>query len=85
MILDDTTSAVDNDTEKKIRESIKLQSQGHTTFIISHRVSSFENADVIFVIQNGKITQSGSHEELVKQQGYYRQVWNEQNDIREDD
>ncbi|MCR4579470.1 MAG: ABC transporter ATP-binding protein/permease [Treponema sp.] len=79
MILDDTTSAVDNDTEKKIRESIKKQSDGHTTFIISHRISSFENADVILVIQNGEITQRGSHEELMAQDGYYRQVWEEQN------
>lgn len=79
MILDDTTSAVDNDTEKKIRESIKKQSDGHTTFIISHRVSSFENADVILVIQNGQITQSGTHEQLMAQDGYYRQVWEEQN------
>ena len=80
MILDDTTSAVDNDTEKKIRESISKKSGGHTMFIISHRVSSFENADVILVIQNGKITQSGTHEELMAQtDGYYRQVWEEQN------
>ena len=49
-------------------------------FIISHRVSSFENTDIILVIQNGKITQSGTHEELMAQtDGYYRQVWEEQN------
>ncbi|MBO7486264.1 MAG: ABC transporter ATP-binding protein [Spirochaetaceae bacterium] len=81
MILDDTTSAVDNDTEKKIRESIKTHSKGHTTFIISHRISSFENADTILVIQNGTITQSGSHDELMMQDGYYKQVWNEQNNV----
>lgn len=78
MILDDTTSAVDNDTEKKIRESIKIKSGGHTTFIISHRVSSFENADVILVIENGKISEYGSHEELMANKGYYRKVWDEQ-------
>ena len=79
MILDDTTSAVDNDTEKKIRDSIKLKSGNHTMFIISHRVSSFENADIILVIQNGEITQSGTHEQLMAQDGYYKQVWEEQN------
>ena len=78
MILDDTTSAVDNDTEKKIRESIKIKSGGHTTFIISHRVSSFENADIILVIENGKISESGTHKELMAHNGYYRKVWDEQ-------
>lgn len=78
MILDDTTSAVDNETELKIRQSIKSRSGGHTTFIISHRISSFENCDVILVLQNGQIVQSGSHEELSAADGYYRDVWLEQ-------
>ncbi len=78
MILDDTTSAVDNDTEYKIRQSIKSRSEGHTAFIISHRVSSFENCDVILVIQDGKIVDKGSHEELISRDGYYREVWEEQ-------
>lgn len=78
MILDDTTSAVDNDTEYKIRQSIKSQSKGHTAFIISHRVSSFENCDVILVIQDGKLVDKGSHEELISRDGYYREVWLEQ-------
>ena len=81
MILDDTTSAVDNETEYKIRQSIKSQSRGHTSFIISHRVSSFENCDVILVLQNGELVQMGSHEELMAQSGYYKTVWNEQNEI----
>ena len=78
MILDDTTSAVDNDTEYKIRQSIKSRSEGHTAFIISHRVSSFENCDVILVIQDGKIVDKGSHEELISREGYYHDVWAEQ-------
>lgn len=78
MILDDTTSAVDNDTEYKIRQSIKSRSEGHTSFIISHRVSSFENCDVILVVQDGKIVDKGSHEDLISRDGYYREVWLEQ-------
>lgn len=81
MILDDTTSAVDIETEQKIRQSIKIQSQGHTTFIISHRLSSFLNCDKIIVLQNGSIAQMGSHEELLAQPGYYKDVWSEQNEI----
>ena len=78
MILDDTTSAVDNDTEYKIRQSIKSRSEGHTAFIISHRVSSFENCDVILVVQNGQIVDKGSHQELISREGYYHDVWLEQ-------
>lgn len=78
MILDDTTSAVDNDTEYKIRQSIKQQSKGHTAFIISHRISSFENCDVILVIKDGKIIQMGNPNELMAQDGYYRDVYREQ-------
>ena len=78
MILDDTTSAVDNDTEYKIRQSIKSRSQGHTACIISHRVSSFENCDIILVIQDGRIVDKGSHEELISRDGYYHDVWLEQ-------
>ena len=78
MILDDTTSAVDNDTEYKIRQSIKSRSKGHTAFIISHRVSSFENCDVILVIQDGQIVDRGSHQELLGRPGYYHDVWLEQ-------
>lgn len=78
MILDDTTSAVDIETEEKIRKSIKSQSKGHSTFIISHRVSSFENADMILVLQEGKITQTGTHKELIEQEGYYKDVYLEQ-------
>ena len=75
MILDDTTSAVDIETEEKIRKSIKEMSLGHTTFIISHRVSSFENCDLILVIENGEITARGTHDELKNIPGYYKDVW----------
>lgn len=81
MILDDTTSAVDNETEEKIRHSIKTQSEGHTTFIISHRISSFQDCDLILVIDNGEIAESGNHKELIDANGYYAKVWKEQNGL----
>ena len=81
MILDDTTSAVDIETEQKIRQSIKEQSQGHTTFIISHRISSFENCDLILVIQDGQIAQMGTNQELLAQDGYFKEVYLEQNGL----
>ena len=81
MILDDTTSAVDIETEQKIRQSIKEQSKGHTTFIISHRISSFENCDMVLVIQDGQIAEQGTNEELLHREGYYRDVYLEQNGL----
>lgn len=81
MILDDTTSAVDIETEQKIRSSIRQQSKGHTTFIISHRLSSFLDCDLIMVIENGQISQMGTHEELLARDGYYKNVWAEQNEV----
>jgi len=80
MILDDTTSAVDIETETKIRSAIKKQGDGHTTFIISHRVSSFENCDLILVLQNGEIAEMGTHKELASKPGYYQEVYREQSD-----
>ncbi len=79
MILDDTTSAVDIETEEKIRESIKKQSKGHTSFIISHRVSSFKDCDVIIVVDNGQISGMGNHEQLMEQNAYYKSVMEMQN------
>ena len=79
MILDDTTSAVDIETEQRIRQSIKEQSQGHTTFIISHRISSFDNCDLVLVVQDGQIAAMGTNEELKNQPGYYQDVYQEQN------
>ena len=79
MILDDTTSSVDVETEEQIRDSIAMETSGHTTFIIAHRISSLEKADLILVVENGKITDRGTHKELLARPGYYRHVWLHQN------
>jgi len=73
LILDDTTSAVDMDTESKIRESLNSLPYQTTKIIIAQRISTSKNADKIFILENGKI-HSGSHDELIKNNDYYRSI-----------
>ena len=75
MIFDDITSSVDVETEQKIQESINANYSDKTTFIISHRINSVRNADIIFVIDNGQITEKGTHRELLANKGYYYSVF----------
>ncbi len=77
LILDDTTSAVDMETEAEIQRDLK-KLEGHTVFIIAHRISSIKDADVILVVENGRITESGTHDELIAKGGYYRKVFEHQ-------
>lgn len=74
VILDDTTSSVDVETEEKLRASISAVSSVHTTIIIAHRVSSLAHADLILVMDDGRIVDRGRHEELLAREGYYRDV-----------
>ena len=75
LILDDTTSSVDVETEFKIQSMLKSIYKNRTTFIISHRISSVRQADVIFVLENGEIAEKGSHAELLALGGYYYNVY----------
>jgi ATP-binding cassette subfamily B protein len=79
LILDDTTSSVDAETEEHIRSSVAGRSGKNTVFIIAHRISSIENADLILVMQDGIIVAQGKHADLVAREGYYREVWFHQN------
>lgn len=83
LILDDTASSVDVETEEKIRASIASFSESHTTFIIAHRISSIAHADIILVMDNGRIIDRGRHEELIGRAGYYQEVWHHQSGIEE--
>ena len=78
LILDDATSAVDMETEFEIQESLKEVMRGRTTFVIAHRISTLKRADRIFVVDGGRVVQSGGHEELLAQGGLYRAIYDMQ-------
>ncbi|MFL2104934.1 ABC transporter ATP-binding protein [Desemzia sp. FAM 23991] len=78
LILDDTTSAVDMETEVKIQEGMKNVSFAKTTFIIANRISSVKNADEIIILSKGKIIERGKHQELLQKQGAYYDIYKEQ-------
>ena len=75
LILDEATSAVDNETEASLQRSIDYVSKDRTTLIIAHRLSTIRNCDTILVMDNGKIVEQGEHDDLVSQQGIYSRLW----------
>ena len=84
LILDDSTSSVDTETEAFIREALRCLNVGRTTFIIAHRIQSVMNADLIVVLDKGRIIQKGTHAELLTQEGMYRQIYDLQTRIDEE-
>ena len=81
LILDDSTSAVDTETEAMIREALERLMEGRTTFVIAHRIQSLMAADKILVLEQGRIVQSGSHEELMDEPGMYQRIYRAQTRI----
>ena len=84
LILDDSTSSVDTETEAEIREALNKLMENRTTFIIAHRIQSVMNADLILVMDNGEIVQMGKHEDLVAQSGMYKQIYEIQTRINDE-
>ncbi len=78
LIMDEATSNLDSITEKAIEKTINELTSGITTIIIAHRLSTIMRCNKIFVLDKGKITESGTHSELVAQQGFYYNLWKEQ-------
>ncbi|SDM43489.1 ABC transporter ATP-binding protein [Bacillus sp. OK048] len=78
LILDDTTSSVDMETEERIQKTLHSIQQNKTCFIIAHRISSVKDADLILVMHDGKIIERGKHEELLLKRGYYSNVFQNQ-------
>jgi ATP-binding cassette subfamily B protein len=84
LILDDATSSVDLETESDIRGALENLMENRTTFIIAHRIQSVMKADLIVVLDKGEIIQMGNHEELLSQEGIYRQIFDIQTRIDEE-
>lgn len=78
LILDEATSSVDTRTELHIQEAMKTLMKGRTSFVIAHRLSTIKDADVILVINDGKIMEQGSHEQLLEKDGFYANLYNNQ-------
>lgn len=78
MILDEATSSVDTRTEIKIQEAMDKLTKGRTSFVIAHRLSTIKNADIILVLKDGDIIESGNHQQLMEQEGFYADLYNSQ-------
>ena len=78
MILDEATSNVDTRTEELVQKAMDKLTKGRTSFIIAHRLSTIKNADIILVMKDGNIIEQGNHEELMKKQGFYADLYNSQ-------
>lgn len=78
LVLDEATSSIDTMTEKAIQDAIQTVIKGRTSFMIAHRLSTIVDADVILVVRDGKIVESGKHDELMKKHGYYYELYSRQ-------
>ena len=76
LILDEATSALDNTTEILIQDALNELAKGRTTIVVAHRLSTIKNADRIFVVTSGEISEEGTHEELIKNDNTYAKLYN---------
>ncbi|MFO0500224.1 MAG: ATP-binding cassette domain-containing protein, partial [Pseudomonadota bacterium] len=75
LLLDEATASLDTKSEREVQEAIEKAKRGRTTLIVAHRLSTIKNADVIVVLDGGKIVENGSHAALLKKGGLYAKLW----------
>ena len=78
LILDEATSSIDTRTEQRIQRAFEKLMHGRTSFIVAHRLSTIQNADVILVMNAGNVVEQGTHEELLQKGGFYAKLYNSQ-------
>lgn len=82
MILDEATSSIDTKTERLVQDGMDNLLAGRTSFVIAHRLSTIVNSDLIMVLDHGHILEAGTHEQLLKQKGYYYQLYTGKKEIQ---
>ena len=78
LILDEATSSIDTRTEQRIQRAFEKLMRGRTSFIVAHRLSTIQNADMILVMNAGNVVEPGTHEELLQKGGFYAKLYNSQ-------
>ena len=78
LILDEATSSIDTKTEMVVQKAMDQLTEGRTSFVIAHRLSTIKNADLILVLKDGDIIESGNHQVLLEQKGFYSELYNSQ-------
>ena len=81
LILDEATSSIDTRTEIKIQQAFASMMKGRTSFIVAHRLSTIREADIILVMDSGKVIEQGTHEELLAEKGFYAKLYNSQYEL----
>ena len=76
LLLDEATSALDSESEKIVQDALDAAQEGRTSISIAHRLSTIKDANVIFVIEKGKVAEHGTHEDLLANRGIYYNLWN---------
>ena len=81
LILDEATSSIDTRTELQVQEAFDKLMKGRTSFIVAHRLSTIREADIILVMDSGKVIEQGTHEELLAEKGFYAKLYNSQYEL----